>query len=93
VFRFRAVDMTLVAEGCALAVDARVWLLSVKVVSRGCGCVWDSGCADIPEDVPERTMCYPPDSGAGRCGRPGSFSPGMCRTTAGCDTDVPIGTP
>ena len=86
-FRFDAVDMTLVAEGCAAGVDGRVRLLSVNVVSRGCGCVSDTGCSSAAG----RPVCYPPDSGAGACGWPGNALPGVCGARARCDTDVPIG--
>jgi hypothetical protein len=88
-YRFAAVDMTLVAEGCASAVDARVRLLSVEVVATGCGCVSSSDCADTPE----RSVCYPPDSGAGICGWPGTVTPGVCGAASGCDGDVSIDTP
>jgi hypothetical protein len=73
-FTFGAADVTLVAEGCAVGVDARVRLHSVRVVSRGCDCVGNANCGANPQ----RAVCRPPNSGVGSCGWPGTFPPGIC---------------
>jgi hypothetical protein len=73
-YRFDATDMTLVAEGCASAVDATIRLHSVRIASRGCACVTDSDCARHED----RNACELPNSGTGACGWPSRLAPGMC---------------
>jgi hypothetical protein len=87
-FRFDASDITLVGEDCATSVDAIIRLQSLRLVSRGCGCISDADCTSNDE----RSACYEPGSGAGSCGWPSSAAPGMCGQ-ATCDTNVPLGSP
>jgi hypothetical protein len=87
-FGFSSTDMTLAGEGCSEPVDAKIRLVSVNIISRGCGCTTKSDCSSAPS----RSECRAPDSGVGACGWPTSFPLGMCGTENNCDTSVPIGT-
>jgi hypothetical protein len=73
-FRFDMADVTLAGEGCAAKVDAQVRLVSVKLLSRGCGCTTDEHCTDTPD----RPLCRMPGSNAAICSWPSRLAPRVC---------------
>lgn len=89
-FVFDKTNIMLAAEACNARAEGRIKLVSLNVLSNGCGC---SQSADCPE---ARPRCLPPGgitADKPECGWPAWMPSGMCGPAAGCQTTVPVGSP